>query len=161
MYWLYADLLDVGPDPNRDVVAILKPLLQPGDAVLINYEDIPLMFYTDAAIRGGMTGFCVEDHSAPPPRFVVVRGDLVYGVKAFYREIDRQTWRRLECDSSGIGWGNIPDPLWHRARRDAVPARTSSFSKRPRQNKEVARSIGQTASPFRSSIRRPFEGFVV
>ncbi|MGE0538169.1 MAG: ArnT family glycosyltransferase [Pirellulales bacterium] len=116
LYALYVDLFDVGSDPNRDVIDYLRPRLKPGDAVLINYEDIPLMFYTDAEIRGGIPAFRVEDHSVPQPRFAVIRPQLTNQLQPFYRELERHTWRRVPVEFEAWPWGNIPDPLYHRGR---------------------------------------------
>jgi 4-amino-4-deoxy-L-arabinose transferase-like glycosyltransferase len=116
LYALYIDWFDIGSDPNRDVVEHLRPLLRPGDAVLINYEDIPLMYYTDAEIRGGIPAFRVEDHAAPQPRFVVIRPQLADQLQPFYRELERFTWRRVPVKFDAWPWGNIPDPLYHRGR---------------------------------------------
>jgi len=116
LYALYIDLLDIGSDPNREVVEALRPLLRPGDAVLINYEDISLMFYTDAEIRGGLSSFRIEDHSGAQPRFVVLRPQLSISPRPFFRELERFTWRRMPVEIIGLPWGNIPDPLYHRAR---------------------------------------------
>lgn len=116
LYALYIDLRDLGSDPNREVVETLRPMLRPGDAVLINYEDIPLMFYTDADIRGGLSSFRIEDQSGGQPRFVVMRPQLSVDPKPFFRELARFTWRRVPVEIIGLPWGNIPDPLYHRAR---------------------------------------------
>jgi 4-amino-4-deoxy-L-arabinose transferase-like glycosyltransferase len=120
LYALYIDLLNLGSDPNREVVEALRPLLRPDDAVLINYEDIPLMFYTDAEIRGGLSSFRVEDHSGTQPRFVVMRPQLSIDPKPFFRELERFTWRRMPIEIVALPWGNIPDPLYHRARYQAA-----------------------------------------
>ena len=116
LYALYIDLRDIGSDPNREVVEALRPLLRPGDAVLINYEDIPLMFYTDAEIRGGLSSFRIEDHHGAQPRFVVLRPQLSVNSRPFFRELERFTWRKVPVEIIGLPWGNIPDPLYHRAR---------------------------------------------
>ena len=111
---LYVDLLDIGPDPNRELVAELAPRLAAGDAVLINYEDIPLMFYTDAEIRGGISAFRAEDRSARPPKFVVLRLPFSISRMPIQRELSRSTWRELPVAIPSVPFGNIPDPLYHR-----------------------------------------------
>ena len=55
------------------VVEWLKQNAKPTDEILINYEDVPLMFYLPNPIRGGVAAFRVEDDSKSPPEFVVLR----------------------------------------------------------------------------------------
>lgn len=59
-------------DPNRIVVEWLKQNAAPSDEILVNYEDIPLMFYLPNPIRG-LSAFRVEDDAKTPPAFVVLR----------------------------------------------------------------------------------------
>jgi len=51
--------------PRRDRHA--ASLLRPGDEILVNYEDCPLMFYTDQPIRGGIPAFRAPRASRPAP----------------------------------------------------------------------------------------------
>jgi len=101
------------PDPNRDVIERLAPLLRPGDEILVNYEDIPFMFYTDARVRGGVAAFRVEDRTAPPPRFLVLRRTVPFvHWPVFARERDRYLWRELATDAPDLPFGNNPDPTF-------------------------------------------------
>ncbi len=98
-------------DPNRKVIETLRPLIAPGDEILVNYEDVPLMFYTDNAIRGGLPCFRVEDRSKPPPRFLVYRRSVPFVHTAvFAREIGRYRWRVIHTGAPDVPWGNIPEP---------------------------------------------------
>lgn len=101
------------PDPNRLVIEWLKRYAAPSDEILINYEDIPLMFYLPNPIRGGMTAFRAEDDSKAPPAFVILRRshNLMHW-PVFMREVGRYQWSDV---SSAVGapdvkWGNNPDP---------------------------------------------------
>ena len=118
---LYMDLLDEGPDPNRDVIKRLAPKLKPGDEVLVNYEDVPFMFYTDATVRGGMCAFRTEASDDGHLRFAVIRPNLVIGHAALVREIERHDWRPWYEDVPAHSWGNIPDPRHHRFQRKGTP----------------------------------------
>ncbi|MGE0535927.1 MAG: ArnT family glycosyltransferase [Pirellulales bacterium] len=113
---LYVDLRNIGPDPNREIVAELTPKLRPGDAVLTDVEDAPLMFYTDAEVRGGLATFRSDDTSVPPPRFIIIRSTGQMGRDAIRRQLARHTWRKLPVWIPAERFGNIPDPLFHRAR---------------------------------------------
>jgi hypothetical protein len=104
-------LANLVTDPNRAAVEHLRPLLRPGDEVLVNYEDLPLVFYLDVPVRGGIPAFRVTDPGAPPPRFVVWR-ELVPFVytDVFVREIERWRWKTTRLDAPSVPWGNTPDP---------------------------------------------------
>jgi hypothetical protein len=99
------------PDPNRRTVEALARVASSGDEVLINYEDIPLMFYTDYRIRGGIPCFRVEDSSRGPARFLVLRRSVkfVYG-PVFQREVSGYRLRPIRTDIPDIPWGNMPEP---------------------------------------------------
>ena len=99
------------PDPNRIVVEWLQPRLRPGDEILANYEDVPLMFYTGARVRGGLAAFRVEDRSAPPARFMVIRRSVPFVYwPVFRREAARWQWRYASTGAPDVPFGNNPDP---------------------------------------------------
>ncbi|HEY6912999.1 MAG TPA: hypothetical protein VI356_26705, partial [Myxococcales bacterium] len=113
-----SELLDAGreifeprPDPNRATADFLLQRLRPGDEVVTNYEDFPLMFYTGARIRGGISAFRVEDRSAPPARFLVLRKSVPFGYWPVYRrEARRWKWRFSGSGGPDVPFGNNPDP---------------------------------------------------
>ncbi|HET7784870.1 MAG TPA: hypothetical protein VFL36_02775 [Myxococcales bacterium] len=113
-----SELLDAGreifeerPDPNRATVEFLQARLRSGDEVITNYEDFPLMFYTGARIRGGISAFRVEDRSAPPARFLVLRKSVPFGYWPVYRrEARRWKWRFSGAGGPDVPFGNNPDP---------------------------------------------------
>lgn len=99
------------PDPNRLAIDAIAPALRPGDEILVNYEDIPFMFYTGARVRGGVAAFRVEDRHAPPPRFIVLRRSVPFvHWPVFQREASRYTWRRIATGAPDVPFGNFPDP---------------------------------------------------
>lgn len=99
------------PDPNRELIEYVRERLRPDDELLVSYEDIPFMFYTNARIRGGIPGFRVRDRTAPFPRMVVLRPSAyqMAHIPMIRSEMARYRWREtpLVADST---WGNIPDP---------------------------------------------------
>jgi hypothetical protein len=99
------------PDPNRLVVEWLRQNAAPTDEILINYEDVPLMFYLPNPIRGGIAAFRVEDDAKAPPRFVVLRRsvDFVHW-PVFRREVDRYAWLEVPLNAPDVFYGNNPDP---------------------------------------------------
>ncbi len=120
-----SDLGGNAPDPNREVVEFLRPRLGPQDEVLINYEDVPLMFYLDNPIRGGIPCFRVEDPEGTQPRFCVLRhsadhrllegfGYIGFIPPAPYRRVLAEgTWIERELGIKDVKWSNNPDPLGH------------------------------------------------
>jgi hypothetical protein len=99
------------PDPNRLVVEWLHENAAPSDEILINYEDLPLMFYLPNPIRGGMSAFRVEDDAKTPPRFVVLRRSVPFTHwPIFLREVRRYQWAPVPLRAPDVRWGNNPDP---------------------------------------------------
>ena len=101
------------PDPNRLVIDAIAPALRPGDEILVNYEDVPFMFYSRARVRGGVAAFRVEDRHAPPPRFLVLRRSVTFvHWPVFEREASRYRWRRIATGAPDVPFGNFPDPTF-------------------------------------------------
>jgi Dolichyl-phosphate-mannose-protein mannosyltransferase len=112
-----AELAASSPDPNRETIEYLRPMLKPGDEILVNYEDCPWMFYTSNRICGGIPAFRVFDDKAPPPRFVVFRRTVTFIHKPIFTrafapsgEIDPMRWNTLPAHILDMIWGNNPDP---------------------------------------------------
>lgn len=100
------------PDPNRLTVEWLRRNAAPSDEILINYEDLPLMFYLPNPIRGGIAAFRAEDDARTAPRFIVLRRSVEFVHKVvFERELARYQWEREPVDIPDILWGNNPDPM--------------------------------------------------
>jgi hypothetical protein len=99
------------PDPNRIVIDFLRHYSSTSDEILINYEDIPLMFYLPNPIRGGLSAFRVEDDSKAAPRFAIIRRSWPYAHwSAYLREMGRYQWKQVSVSAPDIPWGNNPDP---------------------------------------------------
>lgn len=109
-------LADLELDPNRAAVEFLLPRLRPGDEIAVNYEDLPVAFYTGHPVRGGIPAFRLFDPEGTYPRFFVFRPyvNFVYMslFQAFVQEGERRgRWMRHELGAPGIPWGNNPDPI--------------------------------------------------
>ena len=99
------------PDPNRAVIEWVKGRAAPLDEILVNYEDVPFMFYTMNPVRGGIPCFRVEDCGGLPPRFAVLRQSVRFVPGSPYkRETERYRWRQVKIRVPDIPWGNSPDP---------------------------------------------------
>ncbi len=124
------------PDPNRIVVEWLRQNATPTDEILVNYEDLPLMFYLPNPIRGGVAAFRAEDDVATKPRFAILRQTVPFvHWPVFVREVDRYQWKRVSLRAPDVIWGNNPDPMGYRQ----DPARA--------ENLVIARRIDAPASP--------------
>jgi hypothetical protein len=99
-------------DPNAMVVEWLRRNAKPTDEVLINYEDIPLMYYLPNPIRGGIAAFRVEDDAKGPPEFLVLRRSVPFvHWPVFEREVNKYKWERIPIGAPDVPWGNNPDPI--------------------------------------------------
>lgn len=120
---LFTQVFGHRPDPNRLTVEWLKQNAGPTDEILVNYEDVPLMFYLTNPIRGGMGAFRVEDDSKTPPRFLVLRRSVNFvHWPAFEREMNRYTWEPMKSGAPDVVWGNNPDPIGQVEDPEKAPA---------------------------------------
>jgi hypothetical protein len=109
---LRAEIFGHQPDPNRLVIDWLRKNSSPSDQILINYEDIPLMYYLPNPIRGGIAAFRVEDDARTPPRFVVLRHSVDFvDWPLFDREVARYRWQPVPLKAPDVMWGDNPDPM--------------------------------------------------
>ncbi len=118
------------PDPNRIVIEWLKQNASPSDEILINYEDVPLMFYLPNPIRGGVAAFRAEDDAKVRPEFVILRRSVPFLHWPVYRrELGRYQWSEVtSVRAPDIIWGNNPDPVSEA--RDPAKAPTIYIARR-------------------------------
>jgi len=117
--WYRSEWKDLGlqvfghqPDPNKLVIDWLRKNSKPTDEILINYEDIPLMYYLPNPIRGGIGTFRVEDDAKTPPEFMILRRSVAFvHWPVFYREVNRYHWVSIPLKAPDVMWGNNPDPM--------------------------------------------------
>jgi hypothetical protein len=117
--WYRSEWKDLGlqvfghqPDPNKLVIDWLRKNSKPTDEILINYEDIPLMYYLPNPIRGGIGTFRVEDDAKTPPEFMILRRSVAFvHWPVFYREVNRYHWISIPLKAPDVMWGNNPDPM--------------------------------------------------
>jgi len=116
------DIFGHRPDPNRLVIEWLAKNSSPTDEILINYEDLPLMYYLPNRIRGGVASFRAEDDASVPPRYVILRRSVPFVYwPAYKREVERYYWTQVPVKAPDIPWGNNPDPEGHTQDRAAAP----------------------------------------
>ena len=119
---LARELASERPDPNRDVIEWIRARSEPGDAILVTYEDVPFLFYTDLEVRGGIAAFRVLDEPAEPPRFAVLRHAPFLHHAVFREALARERWRMERVPTPDAVWGNNPDPVgqyWNLVRNPA------------------------------------------
>ena len=105
------EVFGAATDVNGPVIAWLKANAKPSDEILINYEDVPLMYYLPNPIRGGIAAFRVEDDSVAPPRFLVFRPVPFTNMSVFQHESRRYVWAPVGVNVPMRLWGNNPDPM--------------------------------------------------
>jgi hypothetical protein len=116
------DIFGHRPDPNRLVIEWLQKHSTPRDEILVNYEDLPMMYYLPNLIRGGVVAFRAEDDGATPPRFAVIRRTVPFVYwPVFAREVARYYWTPVPVKAPDIRWGNNPDPVGHLQDRARAP----------------------------------------
>ena len=109
---LCAEVFGHRADPNRLVAEWLKRNAAASDEILINYEDLPLMYYLPNPIRGGIAAFRVEDDAKTAPRFLVLRKSVGFvHWPVFLREAGRYHWVPVGLKAPDVMWGNNPDPM--------------------------------------------------
>jgi hypothetical protein len=109
---LAREIFNPPPDPNRVLVEWLRQNAKPSDEILVNYEDLPLMFYLPNPIRGGIAAFRAEDDSRNPPSFLIIRRSVPFvHWNVFAREVNRYRWAVAQVEAPDVIWGNNPDPM--------------------------------------------------
>jgi hypothetical protein len=109
-----SDILEHRADPNRIVIEWLAENAAPADEILVNYEDLPMMYYLPNRIRGGVASFRAEDDAVVPPRFVILRRTVPFVHWPVYqRQVERYFWTPVPVKAPDIRWGNNPDPEGH------------------------------------------------
>jgi hypothetical protein len=109
--WMYAqELTHAYEGPNEGLVAYFSEYAQPGQTLLVNYEDLPLMFYTKLRVLGGLGAHGLDGNLQPD--WVV---DRRHGP---YRErlaaiVAAGSYERIELPYPDIRWENRPEPGVH------------------------------------------------
>jgi len=107
--------------PIEGIVEFLEQHAQPGDTVAITYGDLPLKFYTDLRIVGGLTGEDLSEASTAewiiPRRHVGSREEQrVKQVLSGY--LSPRTHRGIEIDYPDTQFENREDPAMHHYRTE-------------------------------------------
>ena len=109
--WMYAqELTHSYQGPNEGLLSYLAVHGEAGQTVVVNYEDLPLMFYSDLRVAGGLSGHGLAGNMQPD--WVI---DRKYGP---YRErlaalVAAGPYERIEIPYPDIRWENRPQPGEH------------------------------------------------
>lgn len=118
---LAMELLHGYPDVNANIIDYFQKNARKGDTILITYGDLPLQFYTDFKVLGGLRADDPEARNNP--EWVVKRcvsrtdrdGFLVQSDDVSLHHLDLQRdYDRLELDFADEMFGNRADPYYHR-----------------------------------------------
>ncbi len=119
--WMYGqELTHSYQGPNEGLVAYLSTHAEPGQTVLVNYEDLPLQFYTDLRVLGGLSarglaagpGLAAGWSTGSQPDWVI---DRKYGP---YRDlladiVAAGSYERITIPAPDIRWENREEVRQH------------------------------------------------
>jgi 4-amino-4-deoxy-L-arabinose transferase-like glycosyltransferase len=108
--WMYLQELThdyVGP--NEGLVAYLSAHATPGQTLVVNYEDLPLSFYTDLQVLGGMSQHGL---GRARPDWIVDRKNGPYR-NVLADIVASGAYVRIELPYPDIRWENRPEPGTH------------------------------------------------
>jgi len=96
--------------PTEGLAQYLSTHAQPGDRVLANYEELPLIFYTDLRILGGLQGHGLT--KSLEPEWIIDRRSAPYR-DVLAKIIAAGSYERIELPYPDIRWENRPQPGMH------------------------------------------------
>lgn len=97
--------------PDEGIVLLLQRQARPGDLVVANYGELPILFYTGLDVAGGLAAFRIGELDRP--EWVIKRRDGPYP-----QEMDKllasANYRAITIPYADILWGNRPVPEYHK-----------------------------------------------
>ena len=108
---MYAhELTNAYEGPTEGLVKYLSVHAQPGQTVVANYEELPLMFYTNLRVWGGLAG-----HGVTPdlqPDWIIDRKDGPYR-DVLAAMVAAGSYQLIQLPHADIHWENRPEPGNH------------------------------------------------
>ncbi len=157
------ELFDGPPDVNANIIEHFREHAEPDDAVLITYGDLPLMFYTNIKVMGGLQKDNPE--FLDDPEWVVQRavsrtkrdGSLVFSVQAALEHIASDEYDAMVLDFPDEDFGARADPFFHRFKALGEPYRPLVvYKRRPQADNATADSTGSaTETPPSLALSTP------
>ena len=109
------ELISDYPDVNRGLVDFFQTQAKPDDTILTNYGDLPLQFYTQRKVVGGLQGQAVLLKTSPP--WVVKLKTFSFKSAADFFIEDKlhlkANYEAIELPYPDDRFGNRPDPCYH------------------------------------------------
>jgi hypothetical protein len=96
--------------PNEAAIEHLNAHADPGDTILVNYEDLPLVYHTRLVVRGGLTNFGLDGIGTP--EWVLVRRSVA-GFEPYAAVLASGAYEAIPLRAPDVVWGNLPDPDLH------------------------------------------------
>lgn len=128
------------PGPVAGMVRYFHSAARPGQRLFISYGDLPLRFYTDLEIRGGLG--CQSLRGWPLPDWIVARYFYPFRntppgaeknaeatVRYLRTEIPLRRYRAIELPYVDTIWENIPEPNYHVYRAPLGGPRVTIYEK--------------------------------
>lgn len=97
--------------PDEGIVLFLREHARPGDIVLTSYGELPIVFYTDLDIAGGLSAYRLDQ--VKQPEWVIDRWEGFYK-EAVAQIIANGNYQAIEIPYPDILWGNRPVPEYHK-----------------------------------------------
>ena len=113
-----SDLLDYAYElthdydgPDEGIVLLLREQANPGDLVVANYGELPILFYTGLDIAGGLAAFRIGE--LEEPTWVIKRRDGPY-LQEMDKLLASASYQPITIPYADILWGNRPVPEYHK-----------------------------------------------
>jgi 4-amino-4-deoxy-L-arabinose transferase-like glycosyltransferase len=109
--WMFAqELTHDYEGPNEGLVAYLSAHAQPRQTVAVNYEDLPLMFYSDLRVLGGLSAHGLG--SEIQPDWVINRKHGPYN-ELLMEIVGAGSYEQIAIPYPDLRWENRPQPGEH------------------------------------------------
>lgn len=97
--------------PDEGIVLLLDEQATPGDLVVANYGELPILFYTGLDVAGGLAAFRIGE--LDKPEWVIKRREGPYQ-QEMQKLLAAATYRPITIPYADILWGNRPVPEYHK-----------------------------------------------
>jgi|GEM_PF-1064723 len=105
--------------PNEAIVDFFQTYARKDDTILTNYEDLPLMFYTDCQVLGGLSGHGWDEEDLD---WIIIRQHWFNVDYLAERALERE-FMPLWLPVRDLRWGNRPLPSYHLFRSPDPPTK--------------------------------------
>lgn len=139
--------------PIEEAVRVLRERARPGETLIATYGDLPIQFYTDLKVVGGLSGEDPTPHRDAEWLFVRAHthraGDA--RLKRFLSdELDRADYDRIRLPVRDVPYENRPDPIYHKFREPGRGLPPAALWRR-RDVADDARGDASTGTPTNES----------